>query len=419
MLPALLNTNQEFAVSRKKTFAETLCEGYHFEIKNNLRNAGTRSIFYYKEEHSLLISHLYSNRVHVLNLETGKLRWFDHHDTTVRSVQVFNNEIVTSSWDGSVCITCFESMELRLRLTEKEMGRCPWIAFSPFNNSLYSYSYDSDKNPALTSNTIRRWMLSDGKMDKSLQLPGIHLSIRRCGSCEVYNNRLYVVSDTGCFDIYDCNTGMLLSESNYYDHLQCLNVISDFNLIAIAGGEGNIYLCDLSGQKILQKIKAHRFDIAQLFVHPEKPEIIISIGFDGSMKLWKLPSLELIGSIEVTKDRLWTVSVINDLLITGGEDGNISIHDIRNLPDIILKGKLVFSHDSYSFLNLELNSFFTSDLSSIQVIRKVDGTVINDQFAEYLLNTTCNFRVFKDLFRSETNDPSSFLTDNKGFYQIS
>lgn len=419
MLPALLNTNQEFAVSRKKTFAETLCEGYHFEIKDNVRNTGTRSIFYYKAEHSLLISHLYSNRVHVLNLETGKLRWFDHHGTTVRSVQVFNNEIVTASWDGTVCITSFESMELRLRLTEKEMGRCPWIAFSPFNNSLYSYSYDSDKNPALTSNTIRKWILPDGKMDKSLQLPGIHLSIRRCGSCEVYNNRLYVVSDTGCLDIYDCNTGMLLSVSNYYDHLQCLNVITDFNLIAIAGGEGNIYLCDLSGQKILQKRKAHRFDIAQLFVHPEKPEIIISVGFDGSMKLWKLPYLELLESVEVTRDRLWTVSVINDILITGGEDGNIWIYDIKNLPGIILKGKLVFSHDSYTFLNLELNSFYSSDLSNIQVRRKIDGIVIFDQFAEYLLNTSCDFRVFKDFFSSETKDPSSFLANNKGFYQIS
>jgi WD40 repeat protein len=418
MLPAILNTNQEFAVSRKKTFAETLCEGYHFEIKSNIKPLGARSVYYYKSEHSLLVSHIYSKRVHILDLTTGKLRWFDHHGTTVRSVQVCNHEIVTASWDGTVCVTGFESMELRLRLTEKEMGRCPWTAISPSSDFVYSYSYDSDKNPALTSNTVRKWMLSDGKLEKSLQLPGIHLSLRRCGSCEIYDNRLFVVSDTGYFDIYDCNTGILLSEFDYYDHLQCLTLLLDFNLIAIAGGEGNIYLCDMSGQKILQKRKAHRFDIAHLFVHPEIPDIMISIGFDGSVKLWKLPDLELLESIEVTRDRLWTVSVVNDLLITGGEDEDIWIYDIKDLPGIKLKGKLVFSENSYAFLNLVSNSFFASDLSKMQVRRDVDGVLINDQFAEYLLNTACDFKVFKDLFCSETNDQPAFLHDSKGFYQI-
>jgi len=418
MLPDIFNTNQEFVLSRKKTFAGMLCEGYHFEIKNEISNSGHRYIFYYKAEHSLIISHIYSNRVHVLNLETGKLRWFDHHGTTVRSVLASNNEIVTASWDGTVCVTGFESLELRLRLTEKEMGRCPWTAISPASDFVYSYSYDSDKNPALTSNTVRKWRLSDGKLEKSLPLSGIHLSIRRCGSCEGYDNRLYVVSDTGNFDIYDCNTGILLSEFYYHDHLQCICISHNFNLIAIAGTEGNIYLCDLSGQTILQKRKAHMFDISQLYIHPERPEIMISISFDGELKLWKLPELELLESVEVSKDRLWTVSIVNDLLMTGGEDGDIRIFDIKTLPGIKLKGKLMISGDSYTFLNAELNSFYTSDLSRIQVRRIVDGIIINDQFAEYLLNTTCDFKDFKDLFCSERNDPLSFLTENKGFYQI-
>jgi WD40 repeat protein len=418
MLPAISGANQEFILSRRRTFAEMLCEGYHFEINNEIRNSGTRSVYYYKAEHSLIISHVYSSRVHVLNLETGKLRWFDHHGTTVRSVQVCNHEIVTASWDSTVCVTGFDSMELRLRLTEKEMGRCPWAAISPSNDFLYSYSYDSDKNPALTSNTVRKWMLSDGKLEKSLQLPGIHLSIRRCGSCEVYDNRLFVVSDTGNFNIYDCNTGILLSEFYYNDHLQCFCLSRDFNLIAIAGGEGSIYLCDLSGQKILQKRKVHRFDISQLYIHPENPEILISISFDGEMKIWKLPDLELLESVEVSKERLWTVCIVNDHLLTGGEDGDIWIYDIKNLPGIKLKGKLVFADDSYTFLNVESNSFYTTDLSRIQVRRNADGILINDQFAEYLLNTACNFKGFKDLFCSESNDLYAFLTENKGFYQI-
>jgi outer membrane protein assembly factor BamB len=418
MLPALFNTNRNFIPSHKKSFEENLCEGYHFEIKNGIKSAGARSVYYYKTEHSLLVSHVYSNRVHVLNLETGKLRWFDHHGTTVRSVQVCSHEIITASWDGTVCITGFDRLELRLVLTEKDMGRCPYAAISPDNNFVYAYSYDSDKNPLHTSNTVRKWSLADGKLEKVLQLPGIHLSGRRCGSCEVNDNRLFVVSDTGHLNIYDCSMGSLIAEFNYSDQLQCLSLLKGFDMVAMAGGEGNIYLCDLSGQRIIQKRKGHQHDVAHLYVLPDKPEIMVSVGFDGAMKIWKLPDLQLLESIDVSRNRLWTVCAINDLLISGGEDGDIWIYDIKNLPNVVPKGKLVFSDESYAFLQYNSNSFFASDQSMMQVSRNIDKIPIDDQFAEYLLTTACNFKIFKDLFGSGSHDSSDPINDSRGFYQI-
>ena len=418
MLPTKFNTNQEFAISHKKSFADNLSEGYHFKLKDETRNAGTRSVCYYKTEHSLLVSHVWSNRVHILNLGTGKLRWFDHHGTTVRSVQICNNEIITTSWDGTVCITGFDSLELRLILTEKEMARCPYAAISSDNNFVYSYSYDSDKNPYQTSNTVRKWSLTDGKLEKVIQLPGAHLTRRRCGSCEVHNNRLYVVSDTGYFNIYDCDTGTLLKEDKYNDQLACLCLLPKFNMIALAGGEGNIHLCDLTGHRISSSQYGHIWDISQLVPLQNQPEIMISVGFDGIMNIWRLPSMELIKSVDVHMARLWTVDEVNSLILTGGEDGVIYIYDIKNLPVIVLKGKLVFSDESYTFFHSELNSFYASDQSRVQVIRNEDGKHIEGQFAEYLINSVCNFKIFKDLFSSESNDLSVLKIENKGFFQI-
>jgi len=418
MLPDILNTSRETGISYTKTFNESLCEGYHFEIIDYIKRAGSRSIYYYKTEHSLLITHFYSSRVHILDLETGKLRWFDHHGTTVRSVFVCNQEIVTTSWDGSVHVTSFESLEPRLILTEKDMGRCPDAAISPENESVFSYSYDSDKNPLLNSNTVREWDLTDGKLKRKLQLPGTHLSSRRCGYCTVFNNRLFVVSNSGHLHIYNSTTGILLAEDFYNDQLQSLCLLPAFNLLAVAGSEGNIYLCDLLGRRILQKRKVHLHDISQLLVHPDKPEIMISISFDGTMKVWKLPELELLAWVDASSDRLWTVTNVNDLLICGGDEEETSIWDIKNLSCPVLKAKLVFSDESYAFLPGGSDSFYTNNQSIMQVRRNEDGTLVEGQLAEYLLNTACDLRILKDLFSPENNDLSKFRLTNKGLLQI-
>jgi len=418
MLPTILNTNRETGISHIKTFNETLCEGYHFEIKDNIKRAGSRSLYYYKTEHSLIVTHFYSSRVHILDLETGKLRWFDHHGTTVRSVFVCNNEIVTTSWDGTVHVTGFDSLEPRLILTEKDMGRCPYAAIAPDNESVFSYSYDSDKNPLLTSNTVREWNLTDGKLKRKLQLPGTHLSSRRCGYCAVFDNRLFTVSNSGHLHIYNSTTGILLAEDFYNDQLQSLCLLPALNLLVMAGSEGNIYLCDLSGKRILRRRKVHLHDISQLLVHPDKPEIMISISFDGTMKIWKLPELELLASVDASSDRLWNVTTVNDLLICGGDEEETSIYNIKNLSSPVLKGKLVFSDESYAFLPGGSASFFTNNKSIMQVRRDEDGTLLEGQLAEYLLNTACNFMILKDLFSTENNDHSKFRNNNKGLFQI-
>jgi WD40 repeat protein len=417
MLPTILNTSQENGILHIKSFNETLCEGYHFEVKNDIKRMGSRSLYYYKEGHSLLISHFFSSRVHVLNLETGKLRWFDHHGTTVRSVLVRNHEIVTTSWDGTVGVTGFYSLERRLSMTEKGMGRTPYAATSPDNESVFSYSYDSDKNPNLTSNTLREWNLPDGRLKRTIQLPGVHLSDRRCGYCAVYDNQLFIVSNTGHLHIYDCSAGILLAEFFYFDQLQSLCLFPDINLLAMAGSLGNIYLCDLSGQRIHSKRKAHTHDISQLFVHPDKPEIMISISFDGIMKIWKIPELELLGSVVVNGDRLWNVTAVNDLLIAGGDSELTCIYDIKNLH-INLKGKLIFTDESYAFIPANSGSFFTNNPSIMQVRRDSDGTLLEGQLAEYLLNTACNLKALRNLFSAENNDQSKLRITNKGFYQI-
>jgi WD40 repeat protein len=425
MLPELSNNTQNHGLY--KSFAETLGDTYNFEIKRK-HNLGVRFVFYDKSNHTLIISYSNTNRVHVLDLSTGKLRFFDHHENTVRNINVTNNsdEIVTASWDGSICLTNTYDLKLRLKLTEKEMGRSPHATIS--QEYIFSYTYDSDRNVERRSNTVRQWNISNGLLINTFILDGTHLATRRCGSCEIYNNRLlYTVSDTGYLEAYNIDTCELKFKKFFNDLLQSLCIIPEYKMLALAGDNGTIVISDLSGRVITRKIKAHRYYISQLFRHPTNPFVIISVSWDSTVKFWRLPvkksiwksnDLELIGTVNVEGETsLWSATIINDLLVCGGESSNIQIFDIQNMAEPKFKGKLDLLKDSFALLT-DSNTFFTNNLSMIQV-RNKDRTHINDEKqAEYVLRANNNFTVFRDFFRTEEKKMEELQNKSFGFLQL-
>jgi WD40 repeat protein len=418
MLPDFCTKKLDPIATYRKSFTDSLCDGYQFDVKACMNHTGTRSIFYYKHEHTLIISHISSNRVHLINFLTGKIRWFDHHGTTVRNVQVSNHEIISASWDGTVCVTNFDTLKLRLVLTEKSMGRSPMVMISQDGRFVYSYSYDSDKNPGCTSNTVRKWTLADGALNYVIQLPGYHRTIRRCGACIEYNELLYVVSDSGYLQVFNASNGKI--EEEYYcdEELQNLCIVPSLNMILIAGNKGNFYLYDISCKRITLTIKGHEFEVRDILLHPFNQQVFFSISSDGTLKVWKIPDLKLLAAIDVHNNYLWSFDIVNNLILTGGEEGDIWIYDIKDLQNIILKGKLEIFDQAYMFESVDPNSFYTNDLSILQASRKKDETPVNGPFVEHLLNSCNNFKLMQDLFCSNREDSKPIGNYDKIFLQI-
>ena len=418
MLPDFCTKKLNTISNYRKSFTDSLCDGYLFDVKACMKHTGTRSVFYYEPEHTLLISHISSNRVHLINFLTGKIRWFDHHGTTVRNVQVSNHEIISASWDGTVCVTNFDTLKLRLVLTEKSMGRCPIVMVSQDCRHVFSYSYDSDKNPGCTSNAVRKWSLADGALNYAIQLSGYHRTNRRCGACIVYDGLLYVVSDSGYLQVFHASTGKIQEEYYCDEELQNLCIVPSLKMILMAGNKGNFYLYDTSCKKITLTIKGHEFEVREMLMHPNNQEVFFSISSDGTLKVWKIPDLKLLASVEVNKNYLWSFAIFNNLIITGGEEGHLWIYDITDLRNIILKGKLEIFDQSYIFQPVDPNSFYTNDLSAIQVSRKTDGAPMNGPFVEHLLNSCNNFKLMQNLFCSNNEDSKSIGNYDKIILQI-
>jgi WD40 repeat protein len=426
MLPEIISKTQNLAHAHSKSFADVLSDGYQFDFKSVRGNSGVRFLFYDHKQSTLLISHGYSNRVHLLNLKNGKLRWFDHHNATVRSVQTTgrNSIIITASWDSTCMATDFEKLEKRLVFTDIDMGRSPYMAVSSDEAFVYSYSYDSDKEPTMKSNCVRSWSLSDGRLVQKIMLSPTHLAHRRCGSVEAFSGNLYVASDTGFLEIYNLKTGQLVAKQFFNDLLQSLCIIPSLNMVALAGDNGDIFICSATG-KLVTKVRAHKYYVSQLIIHPHKPDLLISVSHDGTLKMWdtsKLrnflwPKLELIETIRIKNyNSLWTATICNDLVMSGGDYGEIEVHKIKN-PTSEHKGNLVVYKDSFAFVSADKKSFYASDLSLIEV-RKTDGTPVDSKFADYLLKTTSNFKIFRDLFADSQDDLPSLINPSNGFLQL-
>ncbi len=392
-----LKKTEDLPVSYGESLMNTrVSDEFRFDIKDNLRNLGTRSICCYKNY--ILVSHVYSNRVHKINLLNGKISWFDHHNKTVRHILTRNNEIITASWDGSVGVTDFDTLNLRLRLTELSMGRCPHIEISSDSGEIYSYTYDSDKDPERFSNTIRTWSLQDGSLKNKILLNGYHLGSRRAGSCVFLKNHLYSVSNSGNFEIIDCTTNRI---QKIFCHEDLGSVIAigppDNETIIFGGTTGTLYKFSITDNS-LTSLKGHDFTIQSLAWYREK-NLMISIDSGGILNIWKFPDFELISSTSVFYDYLWTVAIANDLILTGGDQGPIWIYDIKEPEKVRLKGKMVVFEEGYSFIPMDSGEFFSTDASKIRVIRKDSNTTETSRHSEYLLISQNNYRVVHDLFK--------------------
>jgi len=407
-------------VEYRKTFADKQCEGYRFDFKSGIKNNGVRCLCYCRQMHSVLVSHIQNSRVHIIDLLTGQIRWFDHHSSTVRKILVNDRrkEIVTASWDGSICITDFNSLNLRLRLTEKSMGRSPHVELAAGQDLVYSYSYDSDKDPELTSNVIRIWSLADGSLKQRIRLRGEHIGMHRSGSCLAEGNSLFAVSNSGYFHILDNLSGALEEEyccSN--DELHALCSVPKHNIVLFGGTSGNIYQYKKSSGRIL-KFSCHNSNIMHIEISGNNSERMISIGSEGSIKIWKFPRLKLISATNVYQNYLWTLSLINNLILTSGDEGDIWIYDISDPGKPVLKGRMVVFDQSYAFLQNDSKSFYSSDLGNMQVIKRDDNSMETSRFAEYLLSSMNSPGIFHDLFNNKTADPFSKQDSHKPMLQI-
>jgi len=377
-----------------------LTRDYVYKLKAGYPALGIRYLHYYERDHTLLASNITNARVHLLNISTGNFRSFLNHSATVRKIRVFNGEIYTSSWDGSVRATNYHTLQEKMRLTERSMGRCPFFNISPDGRYLYSFTYDSDVIPLGVANSVRKWDLRTGKLQMIVAASTEQKSYRKSGSIIFYENRLYVSCNSGFFRIFDLNSGRLIKEMSTSADFRSMTAMFHHQYLLASDWDGYIHFLNLKTNRFDHMVKCHNTDILCMRLHPRNPDIIFTSSSDGVIKVWKMPGFILLNTILVDSSDLWSMVFINDHLLTGNIDGEIRVYDINDLSNIRYKGRIVLSDRSFVAQATGSRMFYTNDISAMEVYKEPDA-VVSGKESEYLLDQGNNLMALRELLGVE------------------
>jgi WD40 repeat protein len=401
LTPLYQEKQSKALLSFEKLSFEYLTREYNINLKEDFPSVGIRYMTYYEKEQTLLISNISNGRVQLLNLANGSFRSFIIHSATVRKIIMFNDEIYTASWDGSIGVTNYSTLQQRIKLTDRTMGRCPFINISADGEYLFSFSYDSDKVPVLLTNRVRKWALQSEKLIKVMAASEIDGGKCKSGSIIIYQDKIYVCGDTGYFRIFDMKSGRMINEIITDSDFRSMTSIFHYHYILASDWQGYIHFMNLNNDCIDQKKKCHNADILCMRVHPTNPDIIITTCADGEIRVWEMPGFNLIQTIATYHKDLWSMVFIRDRLLVGNIDGEIQVYDMSDVRNIQYKGRIVLSGKSFVAQAEDSKMFFTNDLSVMEVYREPDNTLITGKESEHLLFQSNNLLVLRELFRTD------------------
>jgi WD40 repeat protein len=419
MKPIIYSENKDLIVAYKNDLIKSITDQYDIRLKSNLYQTGVRCLYYYEKENTLIITHLYGKKVHLINLTTGKLRYYLHHMKTVRHVYVHENEIITASWDGTIRVVDFYTLEERLALTDTGMGRSPQSVTARLAQEDYVFgvSYDSDLNPLCRTNSIRKWSLKTGEIAGVFSQTGEHLSTLSSAECVVHQGLLYVISDSGFLTVFNAENSEWIKSDFIPRCLRSLLVVPEFNCILVTDQDGYVHTFDLQRLEFVHTTRCHRLDVTSICQSSTHPEIIASSSFDGDVKLMKMPKLEEIACLS-TDQSLWSTIILNDLIITGGDENEIWLYNIENPNNCVLLGKLFVLESSYALCKAESKLFFTDDISNFEVIDIETKTAIEGKNADHLLDTCNTEAVIYEIFGIPEGPKQLFKDANPFPFQL-
>ena len=403
----------------KKESFDYLIRDYRFKPKETMKGPGIRYLTFYEKDKTLLVSNISNDgKVHLINFSDGTFRTLKVHNASVRKIRVFNDDIITGSWDGSVCISDYNTLQPKMRFTERTMGRCPYFNVSMDGKYLYSFSYDSDVVVQGVANRVRKWCLKSGKLLKRVDASTEVKGSPRSGSIIVHENRYFVCSDSGYFRVFDSKTDQLLKDIVMDVNFRTMTAFFRHGLLLASDWNGFLHFFDLKSNTMNYRLKLASREMLSIRIHPMFPDVIITACANGIIKFWQYPEFELLSMVYVGGADPWSmVFVNNNLLVTGNHFGEIMIYDIHDVLDVRLKGKILLSDTSFLVQPEGSKQFYTNDLSVLDVIREPEQTIVTGKQAEYLLGQGNSLMALRELFGIEDN-LSGLLNDNSGFIPL-
>jgi WD40 repeat protein len=151
------------------------------------------------------------------------------------------------------------------------------------------------------------------------------------GLCEDNKGNFFSASGDGLivrWDAQSLNEGKALFQANVsFYTVQILNQ----QFLACGASDGNAYFYNLKTRQFIKNSLAHYKSIFQFL--PIHDNLFLSIGGDGMLTFWELPSLNPLKSIKISAESLRTAIYLPDYqwIIIGSSDSKIRVFHLQDL----------------------------------------------------------------------------------------
>ncbi len=276
-----------------------------------------------------LVSGSLDSTIKLWNLATGQLEAsLDYHDRGVFAVAISpdGTTLASTSWDKTIKLWALPSGDLIDTLTGHS-GSVRAAVFTPDSRTLISCSFDE---------SIKVWDVKKGQLIKTLT----------DYSSAIYSLALHPNGKTLATGISDgsiilwnlATNAQIAILSSSLDVVESLIITPNGQTLIAGNGDGSIQVWRLNEAELLSDrhsqaiaslqdtLKVHMGEVTALAIAPDG-ESFASASADGTVKIWHLDTLELLGSLPADSGAVMSLAISpgGKFLATGMASGSIKI----------------------------------------------------------------------------------------------
>lgn len=197
-----------------------------------------------------------------------------HHDGTITCLEFYgSSHLLSGAEDGLICVWSTKKWEC-LKSIKAHKGHVTSLSVHP--SGKLALSVGTDK-------TLRTWNLINGR---SAFIKNIKQNAHIVRWSPEGDRYVVVINDK--VDIYDTQSASVTGTMTNPKRISSVNFINN-SVLAVAGDDEIVRLCDISKQKWVCEFKAHETRVKAVDSFSwEDHSVLVTASNDGFIKMWKL-----------------------------------------------------------------------------------------------------------------------------------
>uniref|UniRef100_A0A8C7P4H6 Anaphase-promoting complex subunit 4 WD40 domain-containing protein n=1 Tax=Oncorhynchus mykiss TaxID=8022 RepID=A0A8C7P4H6_ONCMY len=243
-----------------------------------------------------------------------------HHDGTISCLEFYgSSHLLSGGQDGLLCVWSTRNWEC-LKSIRAHKGQVTSLSVHP--SGKLALTVGTDK-------TLRTWNLIDGRSAFIKNIKQNAVIVKWSPEGDKY---VVVIGDK--VDVYDLETATLTSTIINPKRISSIKFLTN-SILAIAGDDETVRLCDINTQKVLCEFEAHETRVKSVDSFTVDDFcVLVTASNDGFIKMWKLNLEVCTTCLPVLEVCITCLPVLEHLHTVSGRTKHLHTVSGRTRPSI-------------------------------------------------------------------------------------